>query len=64
MGEIAEMMLEGILDCETGEYLGDAVGYPRTYSDRVGPARELTRGQKRNLQRKRAKVRKAAKAKS
>jgi len=29
MGEIAEMKLEGIL-CECcGEYIGDAVGYPR-----------------------------------
>lgn len=30
MGEIAEMMLDGTLDCETGEYLGDGPGYPRT----------------------------------
>lgn len=30
MGEIAEMMLEEILDEQTGEYLGKAVGYPRT----------------------------------
>lgn len=30
MGEIAEMMLEGILDEQTGEYIGEAVGYPRT----------------------------------
>lgn len=30
MGEIADMMLEGILDEQTGEYLGNAVGYPRT----------------------------------
>lgn len=30
MGEIAEMMLEGILDEQTGEYLGESVGYPRT----------------------------------
>ena len=30
MGEIAEMILEGILDEQTGEYLGKAVGYPRT----------------------------------
>lgn len=29
MGEIADMMLEGVL-CETcGEYIGDEVGYPR-----------------------------------
>lgn len=31
MGEIAEMMLEGLLDCETGEFIdGLAPGYPRT----------------------------------
>lgn len=30
MGEIADMMLEGTLDCETGEYLGEGPGYPRT----------------------------------
>ena len=30
MGEIAEMMLDGTLDYETGEYLGKAVGFPRT----------------------------------
>lgn len=30
MGEIAEMILDGILDEQTGEYLGGAVGYPRT----------------------------------
>jgi len=30
MGEISNMMLEGILDEQTGEYLGKAVGYPRT----------------------------------
>lgn len=30
MGEIAEMMLDGILDEQTGEYIGEAVGYPRT----------------------------------
>lgn len=30
MGDIAEMMLEGILDEQTGEYLGEGVGYPRT----------------------------------
>ena len=29
MGEIADMMLDGTLDYETGEYIGDAVGYPR-----------------------------------
>ena len=30
MGDIADMMLDGTLDCETGEYLGDPCGYPRT----------------------------------
>lgn len=31
MGEIAEMMLNGDLDCETGEWLGQGDGYPRTF---------------------------------
>ena len=43
MGEIAEMMLEGILDEQTGEYLGEAVGYPRTrekgYYNTIKPKR-------------------------
>lgn len=30
MGDIADMMLDGILDEQTGEYLGKAIGYPRT----------------------------------
>ena len=30
MGDIADMMLDGTLDEQTGEYLGKAVGYPRT----------------------------------
>ena len=30
MGEIADMMLDGTLDEQTGEYLGEAVGYSRT----------------------------------
>lgn len=31
MGDIADMMIEGFLDYETGELLdGDAPGYPRT----------------------------------
>ena len=30
MGEIADMILDGILDEQTGEYIGEAVGYPRT----------------------------------
>jgi hypothetical protein len=34
MGEIAEMMLDGTLDCETGEFIdGRSPGYPRTVSD-------------------------------
>lgn len=32
MGEIAEMMIDGFLDWETGEMIdGDAPGYPRTH---------------------------------
>ena len=34
MGEIAEMMLDGTLDCVTGEYIGGACGYPRTFEGR------------------------------
>ena len=30
MGEIADMMLDGTLCQDTGEYLGEAVGYPRS----------------------------------
>jgi len=30
MGDIADMILDGILDEQTGEYIGEAVGYPRT----------------------------------
>lgn len=34
MGEIAEAMLSGLLDCETGEFLdGEEPGYPRTWRD-------------------------------
>ena len=34
MGEIAEMMLEGLLDEETGELIdGEAPGYPRRMSE-------------------------------
>ena len=33
MGEIADMMLDGTLDSQTGEYIGEAVGYPRTLGD-------------------------------
>ena len=30
MGEIADMMINGTLDEQTGEYLGEGPGYPRT----------------------------------
>jgi len=30
MGEIADMMINGDMDCITGEYLGEGYGYPRT----------------------------------
>ena len=30
MGDVADMILDGILDEQTGEYLGPGVGYPRT----------------------------------
>jgi len=30
MGEIADMMIDGTLDCYTGEYIGRGPGYPRT----------------------------------
>lgn len=33
MGETAEMMLDGTLDAVTGEYLGEACGYPRSQTD-------------------------------
>lgn len=33
MGETAEMMLDGTLDSITGEYLGEACGYPRSTTD-------------------------------
>ena len=33
MGDISEMMLDGTLDSITGEYLGDACGYPRSITD-------------------------------
>lgn len=44
MGEISEMILDGTLDQYTGEYLGDAVGYPRSRQDmnRRGPNEEFT----------------------
>ena len=33
MGEIADSLISGEFDCITGEYLGEAVGYPRTHAD-------------------------------
>lgn len=36
MGEITNLILSGVLDCETGEYIGAACGYPR-----LGPLRIL-----------------------
>ena len=40
MGEIADMMLDGFLDEETGEVIdGEAPGYPRRMSDRNLPLR-------------------------
>jgi hypothetical protein len=30
MGDAADMLLDGICDEQTGEYIGPAVGYPRT----------------------------------
>lgn len=29
MGDVADMMLDGTLDAETGEYIGEPCGYPR-----------------------------------
>lgn len=36
MGEIADSLINGEFDCITGEYLGEAVGYPRTHGGRRG----------------------------
>lgn len=47
MGDISEMILDGTLDMYTGEYLGDAVGYPRTRERRSNssfPDEEKKRG--------------------
>ena len=30
MGDIADAMINGDLDCETGEYIGEGGGFPRT----------------------------------
>ena len=35
MGDIADLMIDGFLDCETGEVIdGDAPGFPRKQKDR------------------------------
>jgi hypothetical protein len=39
MGEIADAMLDGTLDCETGEYLGPPCGYPRSANPNAWPNR-------------------------
>lgn len=36
MGEVAEMMLNGDLDMETGEYLGPGAGYPKAARPMAG----------------------------
>ena len=60
MGEIAEMMLDGTLDSETGEYLGPGPGYPRTME-----MVELKRAaNQRRRARKKAKAKAKAKAES
>ncbi len=33
MGDIADMMIDGTLDSQTGEYIGPGPGYPRTLGD-------------------------------
>lgn len=47
MGEIADSLISGEFDYITGEYLGEAVGYPRTH---VYGRREYIRLLKRNQQ--------------
>lgn len=32
MGDIAEMMLDGTLDSESGEYIGTGKGFPRSFT--------------------------------
>lgn len=65
MGEIAEMMLEGFLDEETGELIdGTAPGYPRRASDREFPVVKnhsagTSKSWKRRQRRKRAAERQA-----
>ena len=33
MGDIADMMIDGTLDMDTGEYIGPGPGYPRRVGD-------------------------------
>jgi hypothetical protein len=58
MGEIASMILDGTLDSETFEYLGDPVGYPRTAHDEQAE-RRTKRTKERRERRKRSKARTA-----
>jgi hypothetical protein len=69
MGEIAEAMLSGLLDEETGELIdGEAPGYPRRMSDGCHhqahpprtPEQREKRRQKNQRKRARRKARKAA----
>lgn len=71
MGEIADMMLDGFLDEETGEYIdGDSPGFPRRMSDpdmySAGPsphrtaAQQVTRRAKNKRKRDRQKANRAA----
>jgi hypothetical protein len=46
MGEIADMMIDGTLDCITGEYLGNGHGYPRTREE--GYSESITYSPKQN----------------
>ena len=58
MGEIADMMIDGFLDEQTGEFLdGKSPGYPRTrekghYNTIGGNRRPFSNGNKRNGARK------------
>lgn len=40
MGEYADLVLDGVLDMYTGEFLGDACGYPRSLEDEQECERE------------------------
>jgi len=48
MGEIADMMLDGTLDCVTGEYLGADTGYPVT-TERGHPNSLYTEDERREM---------------